>query len=324
MTRKADDGTTTRILRAIGLAAAALLADACTAAAAERADVPVHQTVLPDGAPRYSVPVTVGDGPPIEAALDTGSFGLRVLASALSPDQYEATELHRRYPFGGGARFDGVLARATLGVGPDPHRRPRAVPAHRQRRLRRGEARLSRVPAGAGGLPHRRRRLRRPGLLRHPRPVAAPRAGRRRERAEPSLGGGGPQLDPPAAAARQRRAGPPDHRPRRPGSGRVHAGEARRPARHLRRRAARLGRHGAAGLPRRPRPALLRPHAARHGRSRPVGGEPRTPAARSPGARAAAPRWRSAGRAVPCRSPSRRGKGRPRRSRCIRRAGRGP
>ncbi len=118
MTRKADDGTTTRILRAIGLAAAALLADACTAAAAERADVPVHQTVLPDGAPRYSVPVTVGDGPPIEAALDTGSFGLRVLASALSPDQYEATELHRRYPFGGGARFDGVLARATLGVGP--------------------------------------------------------------------------------------------------------------------------------------------------------------------------------------------------------------
>lgn len=108
----------TGILRAIGLGAAALLAGAGMARAAERADVPVHQTVLPDGDPRYSVPVTVGDGPPIEAALDTGSFGLRVLASALSPGQYEATDIRRRYPFGGGARFDGVLARATVGVGP--------------------------------------------------------------------------------------------------------------------------------------------------------------------------------------------------------------
>ena len=107
---------TTGILLALG--AAALLAGTGSVPAAERADVPVHQTVLPDGEPRYSVAVTVGDGSPIEAALDTGSFGLRVLASALSPGQYDATDLHRRYPFGGGARFDGVLARATVGVGP--------------------------------------------------------------------------------------------------------------------------------------------------------------------------------------------------------------
>jgi hypothetical protein len=105
-------------LRAIGLGTAALLAAAGAGRAAERADVPVQQTVLPDGTPRYSVPVTVGDGPPIEAALDTGSFGLRVLAAALSPDQYQATDIQRRYPFGSGARFDGVLARATVGVGP--------------------------------------------------------------------------------------------------------------------------------------------------------------------------------------------------------------
>ena len=116
MRTKADDGTITGLLRAVGLGATVLCAGA--ASAAERADVPVHQTVLPDGDPRYSVPVTVGDGPPIEAALDTGSFGLRILAAALSPGQYEATDLHRRYPFGGGARFEGVLARATVGVGP--------------------------------------------------------------------------------------------------------------------------------------------------------------------------------------------------------------
>ena len=115
---KAEDRTITGVLRIAGFGAAALLVGTGAVRAAERADVPVHQTVLPDGDPRYSVAVTVGDGPPIEAALDTGSFGLRVLAAALSPGQYEATDTRRRYPFGGGARFDGVLARATVGVGP--------------------------------------------------------------------------------------------------------------------------------------------------------------------------------------------------------------
>lgn len=95
---------------------AALLAGG-PAGAAERVDVPVHQTVLPNGDPRYSVPVTVGGGAPIEADLDTGSFGLRVLKGALQPGQYRATDLQRSYAFGGGATFDGVLARAVVGVG---------------------------------------------------------------------------------------------------------------------------------------------------------------------------------------------------------------
>ena len=96
-----------------GLAVAILLASP----AAARTDVPVRQTVLPDGVTRYSVPITVGDGPPIEAELDTGSFGLRVLEAALQSSQYEATDLHRAYAFGGGAKLEGVLARAVLGVG---------------------------------------------------------------------------------------------------------------------------------------------------------------------------------------------------------------
>ena len=104
----------TKLSAATSLATLLLLASPATA----RTDVQVHQTVLPDGITRYSVPVTVGDGPPIEAELDTGSFGLRVLKAALRPDQYEPTNLHRAYAFGGGAKLEGVLARAVLGVGP--------------------------------------------------------------------------------------------------------------------------------------------------------------------------------------------------------------
>lgn len=89
-----------------------------------RTDVPIDQIVLPDGDTRYSVPITVGGSAPIQAALDTGSFGLRVLKAALTPDRYEATDIRRQYGFGGGARFDGVLARATLGVGAAQTDRP--------------------------------------------------------------------------------------------------------------------------------------------------------------------------------------------------------
>lgn len=84
---------------------------------APRIDVPISQSVLPNGDTRYSVPVTVGDSAPMEAALDTGSFGLRVLARALSAGQYEATAIERHYAFGSGARFNGVLARGQIGIG---------------------------------------------------------------------------------------------------------------------------------------------------------------------------------------------------------------
>ncbi len=108
--------TFTRLaLALVALSGAAFSADA--ASAAGRVDIPVSQTVLPNGDPRYSVPVSVGNGPAIAAQLDTGSFGLRVLASALDPGSYEATDLHRNYGFGSGATFDGVLARGTVSVG---------------------------------------------------------------------------------------------------------------------------------------------------------------------------------------------------------------
>lgn len=110
------DSMPTTFSRAFALAAAVLL-PAGPLQAAGRVDVPIHQTVLPDGNPRYSVPVTLGDGAPVEAALDTGSFGLRILKAATAPGQYQATDLHRSYAFGGGAEFKGVLARGVIGVG---------------------------------------------------------------------------------------------------------------------------------------------------------------------------------------------------------------
>lgn len=80
--------------------------------------------MLPNGDVRYFVPVSVGGSGPIDAELDTGSFGLRVLKAALKPDQYRTTQYYRRYAFGGGARFNGSLAEATLGVGPARTGRP--------------------------------------------------------------------------------------------------------------------------------------------------------------------------------------------------------
>ena len=96
---------------AAALAAALALAGLTTTAAA-RSELPITQTVLPDGAIRYSVPITVGDGPPIEAMLDTGSFGIRVLKSALAPGQYADAGRHVSYNFGGGIKLDGVPKRA--------------------------------------------------------------------------------------------------------------------------------------------------------------------------------------------------------------------
>jgi len=83
----------------------------------ERVEVPIRQVTLSNGVIRYSVPVSIGGKEPIEAMLDTGSFGLRVLRGALLSGQYEPTEIHRNYPFGSGVRLRGVIARAVVSVG---------------------------------------------------------------------------------------------------------------------------------------------------------------------------------------------------------------
>ncbi len=87
------------------------------AAGQGRVEIPIRQTTISDGTVRYSVPVSIGGGAPIDAMLDTGSFGLRVLASALRPDQYTSTRTERRYPYGSGAVLRGPIASASVALG---------------------------------------------------------------------------------------------------------------------------------------------------------------------------------------------------------------
>lgn len=104
---------------AVAIASGVAMAGVTGPASAQpaRTEAPIAQTVLSDGTIRYSVPVSIGGGPPIPAMLDTGSFGLRVLASALTSRQYEATETERRYPYGNGVVFSGPIANASVAIG---------------------------------------------------------------------------------------------------------------------------------------------------------------------------------------------------------------
>jgi hypothetical protein len=91
-----------------------------TAAAADtasRVEVPISQLRLSDGTIRYWVPIKVGRDGPIEAMLDTGSFGLRVMAGALSPADYQDTGEQRNYSYGSGVELHGELVKAVVQIG---------------------------------------------------------------------------------------------------------------------------------------------------------------------------------------------------------------
>jgi hypothetical protein len=95
----------------------ALLALACAvvgqASAEARTVIPIHVHTLGDGVRRYSVPLTI-DGQAVEAALDTGSTGLRLLpGNAPAP----AGGRRVRYVFSGGVELDGTEAPADLKLG---------------------------------------------------------------------------------------------------------------------------------------------------------------------------------------------------------------
>lgn len=98
--------------------AAAILGIFCWAAA-PRQDIPIHQTSLPDGELRYSVPVTIG-ATTVETMLDTGSTGLRVLPGVLGSTDYAATSEASDYRYGSGARYRGVVATAAVQLGELP------------------------------------------------------------------------------------------------------------------------------------------------------------------------------------------------------------
>ncbi len=86
------------------------------APATPRSEVPIRQSVLSNGALRYSIPIRVG-ARELEAVLDTGSGGLRILPGVLGPTDAEATTTPEVYGYASGSRYEGVVGHTTLTVG---------------------------------------------------------------------------------------------------------------------------------------------------------------------------------------------------------------
>jgi hypothetical protein len=109
-------------MRASLLIAALPLMAATAALAQPRVEIPIQQSVLANGAPRYWVELSIAGGAPIRAMLDTGSTGLRVLAADPSAKALPAAGPDQNYGYTSGARFSGppVKARIALGAARTP------------------------------------------------------------------------------------------------------------------------------------------------------------------------------------------------------------
>ncbi len=81
-----------------------------------RSEVPIRQSVLSTGALRYSVQIRVG-ARELEAVLDTGSGGLRILPGVLGPTDAEPTTMPEVYGYASGSRYEGVAGRTALTIG---------------------------------------------------------------------------------------------------------------------------------------------------------------------------------------------------------------
>jgi hypothetical protein len=92
------------------------LAGAAHAQAPPRSEVPIREVVLSDGERRYTIPITVG-GTAIEAGLDTGSTGLRVLPNTLAAADASGGGSSDHYSYGAGTEFRGEIGKGQLTVG---------------------------------------------------------------------------------------------------------------------------------------------------------------------------------------------------------------
>lgn len=103
------------------LIAAAAFALAATPALAQPADnrveIPIHASRLASGAERFSVEIRIG-GVPVEAMLDTGSAGLRVLSAGAAGAVTQPTGRKTQGTYGSGVRLVGEGARTTVEFGP--------------------------------------------------------------------------------------------------------------------------------------------------------------------------------------------------------------
>ena len=80
-----------------------------------RGEVPIREVILSDGARRYTIPVTVG-GTAIEAGLDTGSTGLRVLPNVLAASDATGSGRDDHYSYSAGTEFAGEVGKGQLTI----------------------------------------------------------------------------------------------------------------------------------------------------------------------------------------------------------------
>ncbi len=100
------------------LAVSAQLAAAHATAQTQSASVrvPIHEVDLSDGTRRYAVTIGI-DGHLIDAGLDTGSVGLRVLPGVVDPAATKAVGPVQRYSYGVGTTLEGPVVRTAVSVG---------------------------------------------------------------------------------------------------------------------------------------------------------------------------------------------------------------
>lgn len=104
------------MLRGIVSAGLLLLGAAGAAKAQARVEVPIREVVQSNGQHRYTVPITIG-GAQVEAGLDSGSTGLRVLPGVVEAAAEQSSGRRTSYSYDNGVQFDGVLVDADVTLG---------------------------------------------------------------------------------------------------------------------------------------------------------------------------------------------------------------
>jgi hypothetical protein len=81
-----------------------------------RTEIPIREVILSDGERRYGVPIKVGSTS-IEAGLDSGSTGLRILPGTLAEGDAKGGGADDSYSYGAGTKFDGQVGTGSLTIG---------------------------------------------------------------------------------------------------------------------------------------------------------------------------------------------------------------
>jgi hypothetical protein len=85
-------------------------------AANSRIVAPIRQTVLPDGAIRYSIGMRI-NGQMFQVLLDSGSTGLRLMPAAVARLRLEPSGVRARYRFASGVVLRGTIVKVKAAVG---------------------------------------------------------------------------------------------------------------------------------------------------------------------------------------------------------------